>query len=91
MSYPAVLPKWFVTSRLDPASESLMKTAFEGIIKASGEKTKVCCLPKILLLLTQSRFCLKIVDQNKNVYCLAYTQLQCADVRVLLHHMLFCV
>lgn len=39
-SYPHVLPKWFMTSRLDSASESLMKTAFEGIIKASGEKTK---------------------------------------------------
>ncbi|KAG0695254.1 Myosin-IB [Chionoecetes opilio] len=39
-SYPLVLPKWFVASRLDPASESLMKTAFEGIIKTSGEKTK---------------------------------------------------
>ncbi|XP_045109044.1 unconventional myosin IC-like isoform X2 [Portunus trituberculatus] len=39
-SYPLVLPKWFMASRLDPALDSLMKTGFEGIIKTSGEKTK---------------------------------------------------
>ncbi|XP_071551474.1 unconventional myosin IC isoform X2 [Panulirus ornatus] len=42
VSYPQSLPNWFVTSRLDPASESLRKTAFEDIIKMTGEKTKYC-------------------------------------------------
>ena len=40
-SYPLVLPNWFMSSRLDAVSDSLMKTAFEGIIKTSGERTKV--------------------------------------------------
>ncbi|KAK3853225.1 hypothetical protein Pcinc_040224, partial [Petrolisthes cinctipes] len=39
-SYPQSLPNWFLSTRLDPVSESLTKNAFENHIKLAGEKTK---------------------------------------------------